>query len=144
MRPKLSLLHLLTDALDNDFYAYDRVFERQTERFSELRRRREEVGEDERKKEAYRADAADFARDEEARLAQIATIQEKLKHVFLFLDRTFGEGQEMVIFLTALSSGFYSKKFLHECGSVEYDKYSSVLLLQERKSALKAELMRLS
>lgn len=163
---KLSLLHLLYDAVDNDFYEYDGVYETQLKKFDELKHRKEALDAAshspaegagggngfavtdeetiEQKKEAYRAEAAAFTAAEEGRMAKIGDIQEKLKHVFLFIDRTFGEGQEMVIFLTSLSSGFYSKKFLHECGSVEYDKYSGVLLLQERKSALKSELMQLT
>ncbi|MBQ7678097.1 MAG: AAA family ATPase, partial [Lachnospiraceae bacterium] len=136
---KLSLLHLLFDAVDNDFYEYDLFYEKQLERFEELKRRRAALdgaaAQTADTIDAYRADAAAFAPAEQDRMAKIEEIQEKLKHVFLFIDRTFGEGQEMVIFLTSLSSGFYSKKFLHECGSVEYDKYSSVLLLNERKSA---------
>ncbi len=137
---KLSLLHLLCDALGNDFYDYDGFYERQQADYAALTKRRELLGDDEAERMAYRKDAAAFSEEEERRMLMIDGIREKLRNAFLFLDRTYGEGQEMVIFLTELSSGFYSKRFLHECGSDEYDKYSGILLVQERKSALRNEL----
>ena len=53
------------------------------------------------------------------------------------------DGQEMVLFLTELSSGYYSLKFINEHGNEEYFRYNRMLLLRERRDALRDEVLRL-
>jgi hypothetical protein len=55
----------------------------------------------------------------------------------------FGEGQELVIFLSELSAGYYSLKFVSECGNEEYYKYNRLLLLKDRSEELTQEVMEL-
>ena len=43
----------------------------------------------------------------------------------------------MVIFLSELSAGYYSLKFVSECGNDAYYKYNKLLLLKERTQELK-------
>ena len=49
----------------------------------------------------------------------------------------------MVIFLSELSAGYYSLKFVCECGNDAYYKYTKLLLLKERTQELKDEAMEL-
>lgn len=49
----------------------------------------------------------------------------------------------MVIFLSELSAGYYSMKFVSECGNDAYYKYNKLLLLKERTQELKDEAMEL-
>ena len=48
-----------------------------------------------------------------------------------------------VIFLSELSAGYYSLKFVSECGNDAYYKYNKLLLLKERTQELKDEAMEL-
>lgn len=59
-----------------------------------------------------------------------------LGHAFDFLSVTFGESQEMVIFVTELTVGFYSSKFLMENGSEQYDRYNRSLLLGDHREEI--------
>jgi hypothetical protein len=47
-----------------------------------------------------------------------------------------GEGQEMVIFLSEIASGYYTMKFINEHGNEEYFCYNELLLLKDRRRKL--------
>ena len=47
------------------------------------------------------------------------------------------------MFLTQLSDGYYSLKFVNECGNETWYQYNSLLLLKERKEELRQEALRL-
>lgn len=64
----------------------------------------------------------------------------QLANAFAFLETAFGESQEMVIFLTELTSGFYSMKFISENGSEEYYKYNKSLLFKDNEQKLLKEI----
>lgn len=68
----------------------------------------------------------------------------KLENAFRFLAETFGEGQEMVIFLSELAASVYAMKFIQEYGSREYDRQSRLLLLKDRRQALREEIFSLT
>ncbi len=70
------------------------------------------------------------------RIEAIDSASRMLGHAFDFLSVTFGESQEMVIFVTELTVGFYSSKFLMENGSEPYDRYNRSLLLGDRRKEL--------
>ena len=78
---------------------------------------------------------------EEARQKQIADAGRHLSNAFDFLSRVFGEGQELVIFLSELSAGYYSLKFVSECGNEDYYKYNRLLLLKDRGEELTKEVL---
>jgi hypothetical protein len=59
------------------------------------------------------------------------------------LTRTFGEGQELVIFLSELSAGYYSLQYVRDCGNEAYYRYNRLLLLKDRSDELKKEARRL-
>ena len=84
-----------------------------------------------------------FASKESLRQAKIKAIGEHLTNSFAFIEETFGDGealsgsQEMVIFLTELSSAYYSLKFVRETNNEAYYKYNKLLLLDDRQKELR-------
>ena len=101
-------------------------------------------------KEGHGEAAADFAlarawfNDRETARKELARERSgRLSNVFHFLKETFGEGQELVMFLTRLSKGKDSMKFITENGNEDYFNYSRLLLLKDRREELKAEIMNL-
>ena len=85
-----------------------------------------------------RFDTIEFVRKE-----SISNIQKHLDNAFDFMVKVYGEGQELVIFLTELSSGYYSLKFISECGNEAFYKYNKLLLLKENRSKLTEEAIEL-
>ena len=79
----------------------------------------------------------------ERRQIQIKDTGRHLTNAFDFLCRVFGEGQELVIFLSELSAGYYSLQYVTECGNEAYYKYNRMLLLKDRGNELKEEVMQL-
>ena len=84
-----------------------------------------------------------FDRDEAGRREEIAAADRHLTNSFRFLSATFGEGQEIVLFLSELSAGYYSLKFVNENGNEAYYRYNRLLLLKDRREALQQEAMEL-
>ena len=85
-----------------------------------------------------------FAAREEERRAFARETGEKLENAFHFLAETFGEGQEMVVFLSELTASVFAMKFIQEYGSAEYDRQSRLLLLKDRRQALREEIFSLT
>lgn len=83
-----------------------------------------------------------FTEREQQRLAAIEATGNHLTNAFLFINQTFGEGQELVIFLSDLNAGFYSLKFISECGNEAYYKYNQYLLLKDQRAKLREEVMK--
>ena len=84
-----------------------------------------------------------FAAREEERQERIRISGDYLTNTFRFLSRVYGDGQEMVLFLTELAAGYYSLRFINEHGNEAYFRYNKMLLLRERRSALRDEVIRL-
>lgn len=55
---------------------------------------------------------------------------------FTFLEKVFGESQEMVIFLTELNSNSHSVKFIKNNGNDMYFKYNKSLIFGQQKNAI--------
>lgn len=81
-----------------------------------------------------------FEEREEKRQDRIKTAGAHLTNCFRYLSRTFGEEQEMVIFLSELAAGYYSLKFVSECGNDEYYRYNRLLLLKDNRQQLQSEI----
>ncbi len=92
---------------------------------------------------AYAYLRTEFTADEAGRKARAEETGRHLTNAFLFLDRVFGRGQEMVLFLTDLSAGRYSLRFVREQGNEEYYKFNRMLLLKDSREELRNEVMRL-
>ncbi len=84
-----------------------------------------------------------FDEREALRQQNIAKTGDHLTHAFSFLARCFGEGQEMVLFLTQLSSDAQALSFVNECGNDAYFKYNRLLLLDERRQSLVQDVLQL-
>ena len=84
-----------------------------------------------------------FEEAEGRRKAEIAAADRHLTNSFRFLSATFGEGQEIVLFLSELTAGYYSLKFVNECGNEAYYRYNRLLLLKDRREALQQEALQL-
>jgi hypothetical protein len=57
---------------------------------------------------------------------------DKLSNAFKFLENAFGDGQEMLIFVTELTINQYTASFISRYGCPEYFKHNKELLLFER------------
>ena len=79
---------------------------------------------------------AEFLKETEKREQIIAAVSENLECAFDFMERAFGESQEMVVFITELTVNFYGAKFLseNECG--RFYKYNKGLLANERRAGI--------
>ena len=64
----------------------------------------------------------------------------ELDHAFRFMERVFGEGQELVIFVTELTMNHHSMQFISENGCDPYHRYNNLLLLGGRQAQLVEEL----
>ncbi|MEE8837134.1 MAG: AAA family ATPase [Eubacteriales bacterium] len=85
-----------------------------------------------------------FAAREEKRQARIRDTDRRLTNCFSFIAETYGEGQEMVLFLSELSGSSYAVTFLRECGNDAYFRYNRLLLLKDRRSELRQEILSLN
>ena len=86
-------------------------------------------------------EGADFNKIKDLFGEHVSKRQDKLSiwkssfdYSFEFVERAFGESQEMVVFITELTVNFYGAKFLseNECG--RFYKYNKGLLANERRA----------
>ena len=84
-----------------------------------------------------------FAAREAGRQREIRQADEHLTNTFRFLSRVYGEGQEMVLFLTELSAGYYSLRFINEHGNESYFRLNRLLLLRDSTNTLRNEVIQL-
>ena len=77
--------------------------------------------------------------DERAKMAAQASGQ--LDRAFHFLERCFGDGQEMVLFVSALTRMDRAMRFVSLHGCASYLRHSGVMLYQERETALREACM---
>lgn len=71
---------------------------------------------------------------------KVTETSNSLENAFVFLEDTFGESQELVVFLTELTGNFYSMHFIGEHGSEHYIKHNQSLLFSETKQELLKEI----
>ena len=90
--------------------------------------------------DAAQAVRAWFAPAVEARRAAIRTGQERLDRAFDLIDAAFGEGQELVIFLTELTMNPGTMKFLSDNPNPRFHELNRALLLGGRRRDLLEEL----
>ncbi|WP_317855093.1 hypothetical protein [Chakrabartyella piscis] len=81
-----------------------------------------------------------FQEHVETRQIAIDSAGNQLENAFVFLENTFGAGQELVIFLTELHTNFYSVWLLQEWDSPKYYQYNESLLFGEQKNKLQEEI----
>ena len=91
-------------------------------------------------KAAFEKVREEFVKETEKREKIIAEVSENLECAFDFMERAFGESQEMVVFITELTVNFYGAKFLseNECG--RFYKYNKGLLANERRAGILSDI----
>lgn len=72
------------------------------------------------------------------------SISNNLDCAFSFCEKAFGDGQEMLIFVTELTSNRYSAYFISRYGCEKYFKHNKELLFYERQVELIQEIENLS
>ena len=82
---------------------------------------------------------AKFQKMEEERQEKIDEEGKMLSNALRFLGETFGEGQEMILFLTELVKSRYALLFLSDIGNDTYNQYNQYLLLKDKQKALQEE-----
>ena len=65
-------------------------------------------------------------------------ISAELEHTFRFVQDSFGEEQEMVLFVTGLSKNEKAMEFISSHGCDTYFKYSEILLYREKEDELRS------
>lgn len=83
-----------------------------------------------------------FARAAEQRESVVADAAAALENAFAFLEDAFGAGQEMIIFITELTAGYYSVRFISENGSEKYYRYNEELLFDEKQKSILQDIER--
>ncbi len=66
--------------------------------------------------------------------------KKKLSNMFSFLEKVFGEGQEILIVITELTSNVYTAGFIGKYGCDEYFRHNKELLFYERQKEIIAEI----
>lgn len=84
-----------------------------------------------------------FGEEREKFEAQCDFALQMLEYAFDFMEGTFEDSQEMVIFITELNSSFYAVKFLAENECERYFQYNSRLLFDNRAAEIMKTLDRL-
>ena len=85
---------------------------------------------------------AGFNRQVRTREDTMAQASDALEFAFDFMERAFGEDQEMVVFVNELALGPDSAPFLAENECERFETYSRTLLLDGNQDQLMAELKR--
>lgn len=89
--------------------------------------------------EAFSFLKAKFQKMEEERQEKIDEVGKMLSNALRFLGETFGEGQEMILFLTELVKSRYALLFLSDIGNDTYNQYNQYLLLKDKQKSLQEE-----
>ena len=80
-----------------------------------------------------------FKRKEEERQEKIGKSGAMLSNALHFLGNTFGEGQELLLFLSEISKSRNALEFLSDIGNETYSRYNQYLLLKDKQKALQEE-----
>ena len=131
---RLSVIGLLISRLGEIFSEVQTLDEQVTARYEELKRKKAEEGElDEQIRAAFQTSV-------EEREQRISEAAENLECAFDFCETAFGEGQELVVFVTELTVNRYSAWFIGENGCDRYYKYNKGLLFRERQKGILEEM----
>lgn len=85
-----------------------------------------------------------FQQQPEKRKQLIQTAAMMLDYAFDFMEASFGNSQEMVIFITELTANYFSMKFINEHGCDRYYMYNKGLLFQDRQKEVLEEIQELT
>ena len=80
-----------------------------------------------------------FRVKEEERQQEVEKTGKMLSNALNFLGNTFGEGQELLLFLSELTKSPYALSFLSDVGNETYSRYNQYLLLKDKQKTLQEE-----
>ena len=81
-----------------------------------------------------------FAGEVEARAAAAKTAGECFDNAFRFLEETFGDSQELVIFVTEVTAGFDTSWFVEQFGCEAYFRHNKELLFDDTRHRIRQEI----
>lgn len=93
--------------------------------------------------QAYSLISTLFAARVEQLRKETEKVKEELHNIFVFVAEAFEGGNEMLIFVTELTVSSSGSGFIASFGSSDYQKYSSELMLSERKDDILAKIKEL-
>ena len=70
-------------------------------------------------------------------------VSDMLHHLFVFVDKAFAQGNEMLILVTELTVNDYSARYINLFGCEDYHKFNRVLMLSERQNEMKETILKL-
>lgn len=77
-----------------------------------------------------------FGEDSDRYEELVEAAGQMLENAFNFMEAAFAAGQEMVLFVTELNTGFYSVRFLQEYECERYYQYNKNLLFSEEEKEI--------
>lgn len=84
-----------------------------------------------------------FGKEQEQYEAQCEHTLQMLEYAFDFMEGTYGDSQEMVIFITELNTNVHAVRFLSENACERYFQYNKRLLFEDREADIIKKLDRL-
>ncbi len=81
-----------------------------------------------------------FGRETKTWEREACRMEDALEHAFDFIEDAFGESQETVVFVTELSTNYYSVQFLKEHDCERYYRYNKKLIFGEQQEEILKEL----
>lgn len=90
--------------------------------------------------EAMEAVRGWFAGEVENRASLVQETRAQLDHSFAFLEETFGQGQELVIFVTELTAGPDTSWFIEQFGCDAYFRHNRELLFDDTRRRIREDI----
>ena len=90
--------------------------------------------------DAFKLLKADFDKRTKALKKTADAAGKKLSNMFIFCEKVFEDGQEMVILVTELTISYYGAHFISRYGCKEYFAHNKALLFYERQKEIIMEL----
>lgn len=81
-----------------------------------------------------------FAQEVSALEVQMQQVDTALNYVFDFMEKAFGDSQEMVVFITGLNTDYFAVWFIDTNGCDRFYQYNKSLLFSERQQGIMQEL----
>ncbi|MBR2257848.1 MAG: AAA family ATPase [Blautia sp.] len=97
---------------------------------------RKELADAETAQETFERISGEFGRERQNYEKSHAQAARTLEYAFDCLEVLFGQGQEIVLFLTELNANPYSVRFLKRYACERYDRYNQELLYEDRSRAI--------
>ncbi len=90
--------------------------------------------------DAFEIIRADFNARRSDYRKKAEAVGKELENMFIFAEKAFSDGQEMLIIVTELTKGFYSAHFISRHGCSKYFEHNKELLFYERQNEILREI----